>query len=395
MKRFVSRCIGYMLGGIVGTVGVLASAWAQQPPGVTRDEIVLGSVIDLSGPASGVGLPERQGMDLAVDLINESGGVHGRRLRLIVEDSVYDPKKAVLGTQKLLGRDKVFAIVGQLGVAITQATMPMVLDNGTPMLFPGAPLEAVWNPPKRLAFAASMSYKQQMEYGARYAYETLGKRRFCMLYQDDESGFQMLGGVEAELAKLGSAMTEKVSYKRGAVDFSAQFARMRGAGCDVVMLGTILREAAAAAKERARIGWEVPMVAGQGAVSMALFKLAGSTAEGMYTVSQILPMSIVKEQPRGAEIVRRFRAKYGVQTDPDEFVLFGYGIVMAFAEGARLAGPELTVDSLVSGLEQLRDFNPGAGMGAMSFAPGQRFGSREMFLLQARDGNWVKVGESK
>lgn len=392
MRTFAKRTIRCLL---LGASYLLGSAWAQQTPGVSPDEILLGSVIDLSGPASGVGLPERQGMDLAVDVINERGGIHGRKVRLIVEDSVYDPKKAVLGTQKLIARDKVFAIIGQLGTAITQATMPMIVDSGTPLLFPGAPLEAVWNPPKPLVFAASLSYKQQMEFGTRYAYETLGKRRFCMLYQDDESGFQMLAGVESQLKAHGLALAEKVSYKRGAVDFSAQFSRMRGADCDVVMLGTILREAAAAAKERARIGWNVAMIAGQGAVSMAMLKLAGDTAEGMYTVSQVLPVSIVREQPRGAEIVKRWRAKYGGQGDPDEFMLFGYGIMMTFAEGATHAGRDLTVNSLVAGLEKLRDFSAGAGMGSVSFAPGQRFGSREMFILQAKNGGWVKIHESK
>lgn len=116
MRTFAKRTIRCLL---LGASCLLGSAWAQQTPGVSPDEILLGSVIDLSGPASGVGLPERQGMDLAVDVINERGGIHGRKVRLIVEDSVYDPKKAVLGTQKLIARDKVFAIIGQLGTAIT------------------------------------------------------------------------------------------------------------------------------------------------------------------------------------------------------------------------------------------------------------------------------------
>src|SRR5438045_3617081 len=85
--------------------------------GVSKTEITLGSIQDLSGPIAGFGKQVRLGMLLRVDEINEQGGVNGRKIKLIVEDSAYDPKKAVLAAQKLVNQDKIFAMVGHIGTA--------------------------------------------------------------------------------------------------------------------------------------------------------------------------------------------------------------------------------------------------------------------------------------
>jgi branched-chain amino acid transport system substrate-binding protein len=85
--------------------------------GVSKNEIVLGSIQDLSGPIAGFGKQVRLGMLLRVDEINEQGGINGRKIKLIVEDSAYDPKKAVLAAQKLVNQDKIFAMVGHIGTA--------------------------------------------------------------------------------------------------------------------------------------------------------------------------------------------------------------------------------------------------------------------------------------
>jgi len=102
-----------------------ASALAAEQQGVAKGEIVVGSIQDLSGPLAGFGKQVRQGMLLRVDEINEQGGVNGRKLRLIVEDSGYDPKKAVLAAQKLVNQDKIFIMVGHIGTAQNNAAMPV------------------------------------------------------------------------------------------------------------------------------------------------------------------------------------------------------------------------------------------------------------------------------
>ncbi len=366
-------------------------ALAQGAPGVSANEILLGSSVDLTGPVAAIGVPMKAGFEIAADMINEQGGIHGRKVRGLVEDNGYDPKRAILAVQKLMTSDKVFGVIGLLGSAITQVALPATTQRGVPMLFPGAPTHIVYDPPQRLSFGLVTGYDIQMGAATVFAHDELGKRKFCMMYQDDESGEQALGGVERKLADYKLKLVEKTSYKRGATDFSAQFARMRGADCDVVMLGTIVRETAGAALERAKIGWDVPMLAPQGAVSRAVIALGGKAVEGLYGFTPSLPVGLVKSDPKIAEALRRYKEKSGKAEDPDDFFLISIASMMLFAEGAKNAGKDLTVDSFVKGMEQVRDFDVGPGWGRMTFTPTQRLGSTRNFVMQVKDGAWTQL----
>ena len=97
---------------------------------------MIGSIQDLSGPIAGFGKQVRLGMMLRVDEINEQGGINGRKLRLIAEDSAYDPKKAVLASQKLVEKDKIFAMVGPMGSPTVIASQDILFDAGVLQLFP-------------------------------------------------------------------------------------------------------------------------------------------------------------------------------------------------------------------------------------------------------------------
>ena len=111
---------------VLACAGSLCAPLAQaQSQGVSKTEITLGSIQDLSGPIAGFGKQVRLGMILRVDELNEQCGINGRKIKLIVEDSAYDPKKAVLAAQKLVNQDKIFAMVGHIGTAQNLAAMPV------------------------------------------------------------------------------------------------------------------------------------------------------------------------------------------------------------------------------------------------------------------------------
>ena len=115
---------------------VSAAALAAEQQGVSKTEIVVGSIQDLSGPLAGFGKQIRNGMLLRVDEINEQGGVNGRKLKLLIEDSGYDPKKAVLAAQKLVNQDKIFIMAGHLGTAQNNAAMPVQFEKNVINFFP-------------------------------------------------------------------------------------------------------------------------------------------------------------------------------------------------------------------------------------------------------------------
>src|SRR6478736_2240790 len=104
--------------------------------GITADEIVIGTHQDLSGPIKFWGVPVSNGMKMAVEEINAAGGIHGRKIKLVIEDSGYDPKRAVLASQKMVERDRIFAMVGPMGSPTVLAAQDILFDAGVLQLFP-------------------------------------------------------------------------------------------------------------------------------------------------------------------------------------------------------------------------------------------------------------------
>ena len=135
---------------------------AVPPQGVSATEITLGSIQDLSGPIAGFGKQARLGMLLAVDEINEQGGINGRKVKLIVEDSAYDPKKASLAAQKLVNQDKIFMMVGHIGTAQNLAAMPVQFEKNVVNFFPITAAREMYEPFDRLKYSYAATYFDQM-----------------------------------------------------------------------------------------------------------------------------------------------------------------------------------------------------------------------------------------
>jgi branched-chain amino acid transport system substrate-binding protein len=131
---------------IAASLALGASAALAQTQGVSKDEIVLGSIQDLSGPIAGFGKQVRLGMMLRVDEVNEQGGINGRKIKLLVEDSAYDPRRAVLAAQKLVNQDKIFAMVGHIGTAQNMAAMPVQFQKNVINFFPVTAAREMYEP---------------------------------------------------------------------------------------------------------------------------------------------------------------------------------------------------------------------------------------------------------
>jgi ABC-type branched-subunit amino acid transport system substrate-binding protein len=366
-----------------------SSAIAADQQGVSANEIVLGTHQDLSGPVTALGSSLRDGLILAVDEINSAGGIYGRKIRLIVEDSGFDPKKAILATQKMLESDHIFALIAPLGSAPVAASMALVLDAGVPLLFSGTPADFTYKPYNKIKFGLAVPYGEQVRTQVKYAVEKLAKKRFGILYQDDETGQNVLRATEEQLKVYGMTLAARASYKRGDVDFSSQIARLKEADVDVVILGTIIRETAAAMIEARKQGWPVEMMVNQAGMNSAVVKIGGESVEGLYAMAQFLSINAQEQNPALADIVRRYNEKFGKA--PDDGMIYGYVAMMLFAEGAKKAGPNLTADSLAQGLEQVKDFKTAFVGSPVSFGHDVHLGSRATILTQVRGGKFLPI----
>ena len=213
----------------VATLALLAATPALAQQGVSANEIVIGTAQDLSGPIVNFSKAAVNGMRMRVDEINAAGGINGRKLRLVVEDHGYDPKKAVLAAQKMVQQDKIFASMGSIGTATAMAAMPIYLDNKVAHLFPLSGAREMFEPAAPLKFSFAAPYYDQIRAGIKRLVKDKSLKKVCALYQDDDFGLEVMRGAEQGLKDINATYVERTTYKRGATDFASQVAKMKEA----------------------------------------------------------------------------------------------------------------------------------------------------------------------
>ena len=364
----------------------IASAQTQ---GVTKTEIVIGTVQDLSGPIVGFSKPTVNGMRMRVDEINELGGIHGRKLRLVVEDHGYDPKKAVLAAQKLIQKDRIFAVLGSIGTPTAMAAMPLYLEKNVAHLFPLSGARQMYEPLQKLKYSFAATYYEQLRSGLKYLVKEKGLKRVCTIYQDDDFGLEVKDGGEAALKELGMKYAEVTTFKRGATDFSSQVARMKNANCDVVVMGTIIRETIGTVATARKLGFNPEFIGSTASYDGIIAKLGGAAVNGYYSTCQIsFPYA-----DDASKSVRDWHARYKekFKEDPTLFSVYGQIIISLFAAAAEKAGPNLNPDTLDKAIESLTVPRDMFGGDAQTFGPKKHLGATRAKLCQIQNGRWVSI----
>jgi len=368
----------------------LAGTLATAQQGVSPTEITLGTILDLSGPLAGFGKQARLGMLLAVDEINETGGVNGRKLKLLVEDDGYDPKKAVLAAQKLVNQNKIFMMMGHIGTAQNMAAMPIQFEKNVINFFPITAAREMYEPFHRLKYSFAATYYDQMRRAVPQMVKDKGIKKVCTIYQDDDFGLEVMRGGETGLKTIGMEYAEKTSFKRGATDFSSQVAKMKAAGCEMVVLGTIIRETIGTIGESRKTGFNPTFLGSSAAYTDLIHKLGGKAMDGLYAMMTVQnPYTDEASQP-----IRFWANKYKTKfnEDPAVFSVYGYIIINTFANAATKAGKNLTTDSFIKVMDTLTIPTDIFGSAPATFSPTKRLGSDASRLSQIQDGKWKVVG---
>ena len=373
------------------SLAITGAAFAQSQ-GISKTEITIGTIQDLSGPIAGFGKQARDGMLLRVDEINEQGGVNGRKVVLKIEDSGYDPKRAVLAAQKLVNQDKIFAMLGHIGTAGNMATFPVLFPKKVINFFPLTGAREMFEPPNQnLKYAFSVPYYDQARTGTAKLAKEKGAKKVCTLYQDDEFGLEVMRGAEAGLKAIGMELTEKTSYKRGATDFSSQVAKMKAAGCDFVVLGTVIRETIGAIGEARKTGFSPTFLGTTAAYTDLIHKLGGKAMDGFYSTSAVqVPYLDDTSQP-----IRFWANKYKTKfnEDPGVFSVYGYEIMDNFIQGVQRAGANLTTESFIKGMESAPIEPDMFGSDTLRYTATKRLGTERSRLSQIQDGKWKVVSD--
>jgi branched-chain amino acid transport system substrate-binding protein len=372
-------------------LGLAGASALGQTQGVSNGEIVLGTIQDLSGPVAAYGKQARNGLQMRGDEVNDAGGIRGRRIRLVVEDNGYDPKKALLAAQKLVTGDKVFAVLSHIGTAPNMAAMPIQFERNVINFMPLTGAREMFEPIHRLKFALVPPYYDQMRVILPQLIREKGFKKVGILYQDDEFGLEVLRGTEAALKSLNLTLAEKTSFKRGATDFSSQVARLRAAQCDIVVMGTIIRETVGAMAEARKTGFNPAFFGSAALYSHLIHALGGKAVEGLYGVHTVAHPYADEESKQVAEWAARYKARFG--EDPTVFSVYGYATMDVFAKAADKAGQNLTTDSFIGAMESTV-FPPDIfGSPETRVTRTNRLAINEVRISQIQNGRWKVISK--
>ncbi len=201
----------------------------------------------------------------------------------------------------------------------------------------------------------------------------------------------MLRGAEAGLKSINMELVEKTSYKRGATDFSSQVAKLKSAGCDLVVMGTIIRETLGTIGESRKSGFSPTFLGSSAAYTELIHKLGGPAMNGLYaSMTAQVPYLDEASQPL------RFwatKVKTKFNDDPTVFTAYGYMIIDAFIQAAQRAGTNLSTDTFIKSMDTMNFPTDIFGSPPMTFTATKRLGSDASRLSQIVDGKWKVVAD--
>ena len=393
MERYTNHLANHLAAiGLGAALALAAGAVSAKTQGVTAKEIVLGTHLDLSGPVA-AGMPFiRNGLSLRIDEANAGGGVNGRMIKLIVEDSGYRPAKAARAVQKLVLRDKVFAIVMPFGTGTSIAGYRVAAKAGIPHVFPWSgvafPFHAKKNP---LSFTYIVNYDWGTAAGVGWAVKNLGAKRVGVLYQDDLFGKLVLKGVATGLAAHGQKIVARAGFKPGSVDLSSQLASLRKANVDLVILGTIVRETIGAYAGARKIGWKVNMmttIPGRNQVVTLIARKSKLSLDGLYGVGQWRIHGRTTKNQRAIAFIRTYVAKF--KRPPTAESMVAYANMDWVIQGLTKAGKNLTAEGFADAMRSITYKDP-FGNPDLNVANGNHAGPQAVAIDQVKNGAWERI----
>lgn len=380
-RNFVNLFVSFVI-----LLGMVVAVQAETQ-GVTQDEIVVGTHTALSGPVAGWGIDATNGIRMRFDEANATGGIHGRNIKYIAEDSQYRVPIAVQKANKLVNRDKVFFLIASIGTPMNNAIFPMLEKKNVPNLFPYTAARSMYEPHHKLKFANLASYYSNVRAGLKYFVEEKGKQRVCMMYQDTDFGLETADGVNDQLAELNMALIAQTTHKASETNFVGAITKLRKADCDVVMLGTIIQDTIIAVSTARKMGWDVDMVGQTAACNYVIPLKGGEAVNGLYGVTSIPIMYADQATGKAKKFFENYQKRFDKM--PSEVAQHGYFCADLAVMALQKAGKELTVDGFLKALESIKGYQHLFGGPIISFGPQKHLGSNESVLYQVINGKWA------
>ncbi len=349
-------------------------------PGVTDTEIVIGSWGPLTGPAALWG-NVMKGIDARFDMINEAGGIHGRKIRFIMKDDGYDPSKTVPAVRELVQREEVFAVAGGIGTAPNMAVMDFLVENNVPWFCPMSGAAQMTVPPKDNIYSTFPLYYDEGRILAKMVVEELNSEKVGIIYQNDDFGKSGLVGVKSVLQEMNMDFVAALPVEATDTDLSSHVARLKESGAESVFLWTLPRQAAITLGSAAVIDYNPNWIASVVLSDIALMHdITKGAWEGVYFTYPIPKMYSELSDETIASYKAAFEKAY-----PDDrwnnFAFTGIALMSPFLEALEKAGPDLTREKVLDLIRNMSDFETELGQ-PVSFSATQHLGVNQLVVMR-------------
>ena len=358
--------------------------------GITDTEVIFGAHTDLTGPIALYGVESVNGTNMRFDEINAEGGVHGRTLRFIAEDSVYQVPDSLRAANKLINHDQIFAMLGAMGTPNNIAVFEKQFEAGIPNLFPLTGSIQMDEPFHPLKFTARGVYYYEMRTAVRHFVGNVGLERPCIVYIDNDYGQEIYDGVTHEAKAMGIEIVATSSHKPTESEFTATVLKLRESQCDLVILGTVVRDTILFFETIKKMGWEgVTVVGNNAAAGQPVASVESGSTEGYYAfshMSQIYP-EIEKDEKRLAW-QQKYVELFG--SAPDVPAMEAYRNADLVADVLQRVGRDLTRAKFLQELEATSEYHDPFGY-VLSYGPEDHRGVAFSYLVQVQNRHWVPL----
>ena len=359
MDRLTARPVstGFRIAVFALFVIAFAPSTFAVTPGVTDNSILIGSCAALDGPAHFLGRQTVLGASAYLHMINDEGGVYGRKIQLQAFDDSYDPDRAP-ACFKRMTKEGVFALGFFVGTPTAKVYVPLAQEEKIPVvgLFTGAQL--LYEPLKHEIINVRASYYDETREQVDKLWET-NVRKIGVIYQDDPFGKAVLDGVKLALQKHNAAPAGLGTFTRNSTDITAGLREVMAAHPEAVIIAGPYAPAAAIVKQAHSDGWRPQFLTVSFVGTEEFIKEAGQDAEGTI-ITQVMPPYDHVEYPTVA-LYRKCLSKYSPGEAPTFVSLEGFVDAMVLIEGLKRAGKDPTRERFISAIESIHDMNAGLG----------------------------------
>jgi branched-chain amino acid transport system substrate-binding protein len=369
--------------------GMASAAYAQQ--GVSDTEVVIGSNGDLSGVFAPFNVQAIKAAQQYFDEVNAAGGVHGRKIKFVVEDHGYQVPKAVQNFNKLVNSDKVFAMVLNLGtphnLAGFQVMEPAKIANVSPLSAARQMIEG----DTTYKYTGGSSYYEQLKAAIDYLAKQTGAKEICSMYFPTDFGLEVYEGTKEKAEELGLSYAAETTHKGDDQDFVGSLTKLKDAGCDIVSTAVGVRQTIVILGTAKKLGWnDVVFVGSSAGFNTAVAKVPGGVTEDYYAAAS---WSDLENRLATNEELRKWAEGFKAATgeDPGTAAQLGRSAAVTLVKGLEAAGKDLTPESFQTGMETLAYHDPIAD-GDIKYGPGDHQGGDVVILSKIEGGKWVEVG---